>query len=135
MLKITFPDQRNFSPGEKIDGTVHWSDRNAPAHLEIRLIWFTEGKGTKDFELINIQRVECAERPHGDQVFQFTAPHRPFSCSASMLTITWAIELIEFPSHDSVFEAIFIAPHGNEIQLTQSKTTSIGNTWFSQVIK
>ena len=37
-----------FAPGQAIDGDLVWNFPKAPRWLELRLFWYTEGKGTQD---------------------------------------------------------------------------------------
>ncbi len=42
-----------FKPGETVTGTVFWQlDEEAEA-VEVRLFWFTEGKGTRDVDVVD----------------------------------------------------------------------------------
>lgn len=134
MLKLEIDDGRTrFRPGEVIAGIVTWSDLDPEmTHLEARLIWLTTGKGTRDFELVSVSRIECAGQPKGTGRFEFMAPHRPHSCAASMLTIVWAIELIQFPAADSIDTKICIAPNREEIKLQKDfDDDAVAKTWIS----
>lgn len=119
MMKLEIDnDQKNFVPGHQISGNVVWEDfPPETTHLEVRLIWYTQGKGTRDFELTAAVRVECANIPTGRKTFQFVAPHRPFSFSGSKLSVVWGLEIIDFPSKDSMVTEICISPTGQEIRL------------------
>lgn len=119
MMKLDIDnDQKNYIPGQQISGTVVWEDfPPETTHLEVRLIWYTQGKGTRDFELMAAVRLECANLPKGQQAFQFVAPHRPSSFSGSKLSVVWGLELIDFPSKESMITQICISPTGQEIRL------------------
>lgn len=106
-----------FQPGETISGAVEWSEIPPDAErVEIRLIWYTTGKGTQDVE--TIEKVEIASPPPtGRERFEFVAPHRPISFSGMLIQLTWAIEVICFPEKDAEQETIIISPVGREIVL------------------
>ena len=45
--------QTSFGPGDSIRGTVHWQPEESIAEsIEIRLIWYTAGKGDRDHEIV-----------------------------------------------------------------------------------
>ena len=124
MISVQLENSKtNYIPGEAIRGKVAWSELDSGAsHLEVRLIWYSVGKGTRDIGLIASRSIECSGLPTGDEPFEFVAPHRPFSFSASLLTLTWAVELIQFPSKHSVSTKLVISPTGQEIQLSKDLT-------------
>ncbi|NNE93599.1 MAG: hypothetical protein HKN23_18275, partial [Verrucomicrobiales bacterium] len=50
-------DNRNYVPGEQVRGHVEWSggDPSEPAgSAELRLFFYTRGKGTRDVELVDL---------------------------------------------------------------------------------
>jgi len=107
--------QAEYRPGDTISGLVEWSDEEGDA-LEARLIWFTRGKGDRDFELISVQHV-AAFGPSGNERFQFTAPHRPHSFAGKLVSLQWAIEAIVFPSYNTTLKDLTISNSGKEIDL------------------
>ena len=109
-------NNRKFRPGDPVTGTVVWESFPAGSKLEIRLIWFTSGKGTTDFATCAVQSVP-ETRQDGRSEFEFTAPDYPFSYSGNLISIRWAIEVIRFPDKDSELEEITIAPNRTEIVL------------------
>lgn len=113
----------SYLPGQEIIGTVQWTDEQSKTtHLEARLIWYTVGKGTRDVGLIATERIESHGRTNGQATFRFNAPHRPYSFSASLLTLTWAVEVIEFPTRQSQTKKLTISPSGDELQLVNDYT-------------
>lgn len=104
-----------YRPGETISGSVEWTEETGDS-LEVRLIWFTRGKGDRDFELISAHTVK-AFGPSGSENFQFPAPHRPQSFAGKLISLQWAIEAIVFPSHNTKLQNLTISNTGEEIQI------------------
>ncbi len=57
-------DNRVFVPGEEISGRVEWSggdssvDPNKQVSAEVRLFFYTSGKGSRDVEIVATHRME-----------------------------------------------------------------------------
>jgi len=116
MIKVQLENaEAVFRPGDTISGSVEWSDEEGDS-LEVRLIWFTRGKGDRDFELILAHTVS-AFGPSGSERFQFSAPHRPQSFAGKLISLQWAIEAIAFPSHNSEIKELTISSSGKEIEI------------------
>jgi hypothetical protein len=79
-------------PGETLDVTFEWSLSEAPDTIEARLFWYTSGKGTQDLVIVETQPASPVAR--GDQRFRFTLPTAPYSFSGSLITLSWAVELV-----------------------------------------
>lgn len=116
MIKIQLDNpESTYRPGDTIFGTVEWSEEEGDA-LEARLIWFTRGKGDRDFELVAVQHV-ASFGPAGSERFQFTAPHRPQSFAGKIMSLQWAIETIVFPNQQSERQNLTISSSGAEIDI------------------
>ena len=118
MIQIELQNkQKAFRPGDSIEGRVNWEGfENEVEKLEIRLIWFTSGKGTRDFEIAD-SLVESAVGERGSMGFSFEAPSRPYSFSVSLISLTWAIEVIFFPDHEAENLELVISSTAEEITL------------------
>lgn len=100
MLTINLT-QSNFQPHQTIAGSVQWSDLPPGTdRIEIRLIWYTLGKGTQDVVTVETVRV-AAPPPIGNSPFEFIAPGRPLSFSGTLISLIWAIEVIAFPQQNA----------------------------------
>ena len=114
-----------FSPGELIEGKVKWSDlpiSDSNTVIEIRLVWYTDGKGTRDVEIVSVEPIKNVS-DIGEQDFRFTAPHRPSSFSGVLISLTWAVEIVALDSKASSRETLVIAPMGSEIVLSEVEST------------
>jgi hypothetical protein len=104
-----------FLPDSTIEGTVRWSEEQGTS-LEVRLIWFTQGKGDRDFDLVDVHKV-ASFGPSGSEQFQFNAPSRPQSFSGKLIALQWAIEAIAFPDESTARKDLTISSNGREISL------------------
>lgn len=105
-----------FAPGENLTGIVRWSGEQCPAWLELRLFWYTEGKGTQDLGVATTERFsELAVS--GERSFRLPAPAHPPSCSGQLVSIRWALELVSADDQPVVKQNLVIAPGAREIVL------------------
>jgi hypothetical protein len=94
-LRIKIDGSRtSFQPGEVVAGTADWK-LDGPARpgdaVELRLLWFTSGRGTRDAERIATAEFESpAEEDH--RPFRFELPRSPYSFEGRLITLTWALE-------------------------------------------
>lgn len=113
------PTDAIFRPGELITGHLTWKDLpKQDERLEIRFIWFTTGKGDRDFRIVD--QVAANIEPSNHRVdFRFTAPHRPLSFSGALIALEFAIEVVTFPSKASHRRTLVISTDGQPIALTK----------------
>ena len=105
-----------FSPGETLRGSAFWNLPTAPRSLEVRLFWFTRGKGTMDVRMIERVAIENPTQ-QGHRAFQFRLPVEPPSFSGNLISLIWALELVAEPGDRSQRTELVVAPGGQEIQL------------------
>jgi len=105
-----------FRPGEVIEGEVSWLlDTDADA-LEVRLFWYTSGKGTRDVEIVDSSRPSVPGQ-NGNRSFCLQAPDGPYSFSGKLITLAWALELVVEPGGASERLDLVIGPRPVEVQL------------------
>jgi hypothetical protein len=105
-----------FRPGESIAGAVLWELEKAPELAEVRLIWFTRGKGTEDGAVV--ETVKLDSPPAADtREFTFQAPNGPYSFSGTLIALIWAVEFVAKPGSQFERVEITIAPDGRQIAL------------------
>ncbi len=115
-LDISLRESRDFwRPGEVLGGEASWSLDAEPRGVEVRLFWFTEGRGNRDVGLVEAKRFETTERV-GSCEFEFELPPCPYSYSGRLISIVWAIELIVLPAEDAAIERFVLGPNG-EVEL------------------
>jgi hypothetical protein len=118
MLTINTVDGgRWFKPGETIEGKVSWHlDDDADA-IEIRLFWYTQGKGSQDIEIVDKKRIASPERG-GDRSFRFRVPPEPYSFSGKLITLAWALELVVLPGGETERLDVLVGPQPVEVDLS-----------------
>jgi len=108
-----------FLPGAAIAGDASWH-LDAPAEaVELRLFWYTEGKGTQDVEVEDSIRIEQPEES-GQAPFRFQAPEGPYSFSGRLISLSWAIELVALPSEETERLELVIGPQPVEVSIEHS---------------
>lgn len=116
-LTITPTEKRAiYAPGETVAGSIHWSLEKTPYSVELRLIWFTRGKGSQDVGIIDRLRFDRPEREDTHR-FQFTLPALPLSFSGQLISLIWALELVAEPHETSTRVEFMLANDGREILL------------------
>lgn len=119
-LKIeTSEDAKRFLPGEAINGTVSWHTDKHMKSLELRLFWYTQGKGDQDVGIVD--SVTFHEPGiDGKLPFSLQLPIEPYSFSGRLITLTWALELLTHPSDEVEKLDIVMSPTKKEIILHRS---------------
>lgn len=108
--------QRNYKPGEQISGRVTWQIDEAPQSAELRLFWYTSGKGTQDVENIDSVTFQTPQM-NDDRTFSLTLPRQPYSFSGKLISLVWALELIVEPGSNVERQDIVMSASGTEVVL------------------
>lgn len=119
-LNILLDDDRTeFEPGETIWASIEWSLPNAPDSIELRAVWNTVGKGTRD---LGIEHSIVFDSPNSSDSrrVEVPLPNAPYSFSGQLVSLVWALELVALPSRESTRKEITIAPGGSEVLLQRS---------------
>ncbi len=111
-----------FSPGGKVGGAVLWELPEPPGSVELRLIWFTRGKGTEEVEVVATRHFEQPQAGDTRQ-FTFDLPEAPYSFSGKLISLIWALELVMTPGKQFERLEIVVAPRGKEIILPSTRDT------------
>jgi len=117
ILKIElYDDQTAFQPGEEVQGKASWTAEQDPQRIELRLFWFTKGKGTVDAGVVETLRFD---QPMVSETrsFRFLLPAAPYSFSGSLISLVWGLELIAYPSKEMVRREIEVGPARREVKL------------------
>lgn len=126
-LKIgTYENKTEYRPGEEVAGRALWILDEPPKAVEVRLFWYTEGKGTQDDGLIDCARFDApAER--GEEDFRFTLPAEPYTFSGKLISLIWALELVVLPSDETERLPITVSPTGYEVFLHKGEEIEVAN--------
>lgn len=108
--------QTNFEPGETMRGRVEWLGQETPDSLEVRLLWYTEGRGDRDVGVARTLRIEGLVST-GSREFEFELPAGPYSCSGRLISICWAVEATLLPDDLTQRVEFLMAPDGREVEI------------------
>ena len=106
-----------FRPGEALRGTVSWHLEEDAEELEVRLFWYTTGKGSRDVEVVEIKHLAQPEIS-GTRDFEFRVPRGPYSFSGKLITLAWAIELVALPEGETERLDVKIGPQPVEVDIS-----------------
>lgn len=109
-----------FEPTEALDLTASWALTFRPAAVEVRLVWYTRGKGDTDVEVVDTRRFEQPPAVAQERL-RFLLPEGPYSFSGKLISLIWAAELVIWPSQDSCRLDLIIAPNGREVLLERAE--------------
>ncbi len=122
-LKIELKENRaSFEPGAEIAGSVSWQLDKPVSDLELRLFWFTRGKGTEDAGVAETIRFEQPLQQE-TRSFQFRLPRAPYSFSGKLISLVWALELVSERGKAVTRQELVVGPLAREVQLD---TVSLG---------
>jgi hypothetical protein len=123
MLKIeTLDNQTAFAPGEPIEGVVSWQLDRSPDGLQVNLVWYTSGRGTRNHEVVQMLRIDDPA-PADVRSFSFTAPYGPSSASGRMVSIAWCIELVARRRRTAARLDLVIGPDRREVEARSGAST------------
>ena len=116
-LTVELDGSRNaFLPGEAVEGQVSWDLEAAPRSLEVRLFWYTSGRGDADQEVVAVEEVP-APAASGWLRFSFRLPPGPYSFSGQLVTLAWAVELVA-PAEGLAGRAdLVVGPERREVRI------------------
>jgi hypothetical protein len=106
-----------FSPGDALEGMATWHFDGDVRALELRLFWYTEGRGDRDVETVEMSGFE-APQAQEERGFSFRLPEGPYSFSGNLITLNWALELVAQPSGDAARLEFTVSPTGRPVSLS-----------------
>jgi hypothetical protein len=91
------PPQRAYQPGESLHGRFrcYAGHSDEVKHVELSVLWHTEGKGDEDFGVHHFEQLapeEAASR-HAWRSFSATLPMCPLSYEGALIKIRWAVRV------------------------------------------
>lgn len=105
-----------FLPGETVEGVASWHFDAAPERVELRLFWYTEGKGDQDVQIV--ETVPFGQPGADDRrAFRVRLPAGPYSFSGKLISLSWALEVVAEPASRAGRLPLVISPAGREILL------------------
>jgi hypothetical protein len=115
----TRDNQTEFRPGDEVQGAAGWQLEQPAKAVEIRLFWYTRGKGTEDIGLVGTVRFEQPKQEEA-RPFQFQLPASPYSFSGKLISLIWALELVVEPGPHSARLELTVSSTGQEVRLHQA---------------
>jgi hypothetical protein len=109
----------SYLPGESLEGVAAWALESAPKKAELRLFWYTEGKGTSD---LGVVQTEVFESPEAQAVnpFRFDLPYEPFSLDGRLVSVRWALDLVVLAPKETLLRLDFvISPTGQAFRIEE----------------
>ncbi|HEX6200864.1 MAG TPA: hypothetical protein VF150_11400 [Thermoanaerobaculia bacterium] len=117
-IEIGLADGRTaYRPGEEVAGAVAWSleDGAPPERAEVRLVWFTRGKGERDSGVAATEELPSpAALDRRD--FRLRLPEGPYSFTGKVVSIAWAVEVVVEPGERTERTEIVVSPTGRPIE-------------------
>ncbi len=108
--------QTGYAPGETVHGSIRWNVPANPKGLDLSLLWYTAGKGTRDVGIVETVTIDNPGA-FGSRDFAFTLPYGPYSFSGKLISLIWVLELTCSPGEETVRQEITVSPSGREIIL------------------
>jgi hypothetical protein len=93
---------RGFRPGETLAGEYAFDDLPADQakHIEVSVLWFTEGKGDEDLAVHEFWRINLEENRGVSlpqlQRFSTVLPNSPLSYDGRIVKIRWCVRVRAF---------------------------------------
>jgi hypothetical protein len=116
-LQIAIQEERtSFRPGEECKGEAKWTLAGNIKSAEVRLFWYTGGKGTSDMQVVDTNKFQTPKE-NDQRSFSFKLPEAPYSFSGKLISLMWAIELVVEPDSQTQRLQIVLSPTGEEIAL------------------
>ena len=109
-------NRTRFLPGEKLTVTALWALPEKPESVEVRLFWYTQGKGTQDVGVVKAEPIAPVDAA-GERTLTFQLPQQPWSFSGRLVSLLWAVELVVEPKGRAARAEFTLAPDGREILL------------------
>ena len=123
-------ERRDLRPHDTVTGRVAWQLEKEPRDLELRLCWFTSGRGTEESR--TIEALPLGDTLRGERSFSFRLPAEPWSTNGTLVRIAWALEVVAKKTGSLAVEEIVVAPQRPEIELREvpnARTTGRAEKW------
>jgi hypothetical protein len=117
-------EEKAFEPGDALIAQAQWDLSSPPKYLELALVWYTSGKGDRDFKVVERLRLEDLPAS-GSRRLGIQLPDSPWSFSGKLISLKWALELKVYPGKARARQEFVMAPGRQEIVLgdTTASTT------------
>lgn len=123
-------ERSDLRPYETVTGRVAWQLESEPRNLELRLCWFTRGRGTEESRTIEV--LSLGDTSRGERSFSFRLPAEPWSTHGKLIQIVWALEVVAKKTGSLAVEEFVVSPQRREIVLGEvenARTTTKAEKW------
>lgn len=122
-------ESESVVPFGTLRGVLRWQGPERPPSLELRVFWMTRGRGTEELEVVSAMPVSLA--PDGTSPFSIKLPGLPWSFSGQLISLSWAIELVDDQGEGCGIANFVLSPDGKvrelaKVEKPMSKTKGIG---------
>ncbi len=109
-------DAPAFEPGGRVAGMASWRAEQAPQAVEVRLFWYTKGKGDQDLAVVDTVVLDSPSATDR-RSFSFRLPPAPPSFRGELVELVWAIEVVALPSEEAALRELVVGPGGRAVDL------------------
>lgn len=102
--------EKNLRPFGTVEGRVEWRLDAPPQDLELRLCWFTRGRGTE--EARTVAALALGDQASGGRDFSFELPGEPWSFDGKLISLSWGLEVVAKRVGGLALEELVVAPDG-----------------------
>ena len=114
-------DHFNHQPFDALKGRVRLTGPSTAKSLELRIFWFTRGRGDEEAEILH--RIELNPQQLLSD-FSWELPAAPYSFAGQLITLAWAVEVVDENEQSLDLVPFLLSPSGEEIQLEAIPDTS-----------
>ena len=111
-------NRTSYRLGDTLGGAILWEGTGKPKSAEVRLLWFTRGKGTEDVSVLATETFSDPQ-PGDTRTFEFVLPDSPYSFNGKLISLTWAVEFVLEPGNHAERIEFVVSPSGEEIRLSE----------------
>ena len=109
-------DHFHHQPFQSLSGTVKIHAPIDAPQLELRVFWFTRGRGDEEAEIS--YQMEIDPQKHATP-FSFQLPASPYSFAGQLITLAWAVEVVDHRDNSLNLVPFLLSPTGEELQLEE----------------
>ena len=129
-------ERRDLRPHDTVTGRVAWQLEKEPRDLELRLCWFTSGRGTEESR--TIEALPLGDTLRGERAFSFRLPAEPWSTNGTLIQIAWALEVVAKKTGSFAAAEFVVAPQRREIELREienPRSTTKAEKWVKGFVR
>ena len=107
-------DHFHHQPFQPLTGRVRVTGPITAKQMELRVFWFTRGRGDEEAEICHRLPLNAQE---GASEFSWKLPAAPYSFAGQLITLAWAVEVVDERENSLDLVPFLLSPSGEEVQL------------------